>query len=164
MKQYHNKYKFFKEEERDKGSESVLAIMRQLKYQKVPAGKVLFEEGELGDRFYLILKGTVSVEIARESAVNGYTHKLSTVDKVKAYLAMVYWNQETIFWPRVPYAKKIRHYFRRIDHDKRIFVKLIMNELYEILGKRFLYVFQWLNKAKEKKNKDLEIQKNSFLK
>lgn len=64
---------------------------------------------------------------------------------------MVYSNQEAIFWPRVPYAKKIRYYFKRIDQDKRIFVRLIMNELYEMLGKRFLYIFQWLNKAKAQK-------------
>ena len=43
--------------------------MKHLKIQRVQEDLVLFDQGEPGDKFYIILKGTVGVEIAMRNEV-----------------------------------------------------------------------------------------------
>ena len=80
------KYKFFREQEMDYGEDSVLAIMKHLKAERIPEDSLLFEEGDEGERFYIILKGVVGVEIAKEVPVPGHCPKLSIQARVQGYL------------------------------------------------------------------------------
>ena len=61
---FHMKYAFFVQLQKDFGKEAVMQIMKLLKIQRVSKDLVLFDQGEPGDKFYIILKGTVGVEIA----------------------------------------------------------------------------------------------------
>ena len=82
------RYKFFIEMQRRDGFKSVLAVLKHIKAQRIPKDAVLFDQGEEGERFYVILQGTVGVEIAYETPVAEYTKKmkLTNADKVKNYL------------------------------------------------------------------------------
>ena len=48
-----------------------MAVMKHIKIQRVPQGTILFDQGEDGDRFYVVLKGVVGIEKAFEIAVDG---------------------------------------------------------------------------------------------
>lgn len=71
---------------------------------RLPANSLLFEEGEEGDKFYIVLKGLVGVDIAKEVPVQCFKQKHSIEVKVQCYLQMLYDNQDRVFWPKVPYA------------------------------------------------------------
>mgnify|MGYP000960641852 CR=1 FL=1 len=45
------------------GLKTLLAVLKHIKAQKIPKEAVLFDQEEDGDRFYIILKGNVGVEI-----------------------------------------------------------------------------------------------------
>ena len=64
-------YKFFIDQAKEYGNESILAIMKHIKAMRAPADSILFEEGEEGDKFYIVLKGKVGVDIAKEVPVVG---------------------------------------------------------------------------------------------
>lgn len=64
--------------------------MKHLKAERIPADSLLFEEGDEGERFYIILKGIVGVEIAKEVPVPGRCQKLSIEARVQGYLQMLY--------------------------------------------------------------------------
>ena len=74
--------------------------------------------GEQGERFYVILKGRVGVEIATETAVADHKPKSSNEQKVRDYLQMLYDRRADIFWPKVPYAIGVRAYFKAVETDK----------------------------------------------
>ena len=66
---FHMRYSFFIQLQKDLGKEAVMQIMKLLKIQRVQKNLVLFDQGEPGDKFYIILKGTVGVEIATRTEV-----------------------------------------------------------------------------------------------
>jgi hypothetical protein len=66
---FHMRYSFFVQLQKDSGKEAVMQIMKVLKIQRVQKNLVLFDQGEPGDKFYIILKGTVGVEIATRTEV-----------------------------------------------------------------------------------------------
>ena len=75
-------FKFFKDQALEYGEESVLAIMKHIKGMRLPADSILFEEGEEGDKFYIVLKGLVGVDIAKDVPVSCFRPKHSTEMKV----------------------------------------------------------------------------------
>lgn len=62
----------------------------------------------------------------------------------------------------MPYAIKIQEYFKSYEKKIRILVKLIMDEIYEMIGKNYIYLFAWAKKARWVKESKLE--ENSILK
>ena len=66
---FHMRYSFFVQLQKDFGKEAVMQIMKLLKIQRVQKKLVLFDQGEPGNKFYIILKGTVGVEIAMRTEV-----------------------------------------------------------------------------------------------
>ena len=83
---FHLKYQFFKDQAKEYGEDSVLAIMKHIKGMRLPAGSMLFEEGEEGDKFYIVLKGLVGVDIAKEVPVCCFRAKHPIDVKVQCYL------------------------------------------------------------------------------
>ena len=61
LSQYFQRFKFFVDLKRDNKDETYFNVLRYLKLLKLDANKPLIEQGEEGDRFYLVLKGTVRV-------------------------------------------------------------------------------------------------------
>ena len=67
---FHMRYSFFTQLQKDFGKGAVMEILKVLKIQRVQKNLVLFDQGEPGDKFYIILKGTVGVEIAMRKQVD----------------------------------------------------------------------------------------------
>ena len=51
----------------------------------------------------------------------------------------------------MPYALKVQEYFRQYDLDRSIFIKLMMEEIYELIGKNYVYLFAWARQAAKSK-------------
>jgi len=60
--------------------------MKHIKGMRLPANSLLFEEGEEGDKFYIVLKGLVGVDIAKEVPVQFLQQKHSIEVKVQFYV------------------------------------------------------------------------------
>lgn len=57
--------KFFADHKKKIESESYLKLLKYLSYEKVNAHQILFRQGDLGDKFYVILKGNVQVFVKK---------------------------------------------------------------------------------------------------
>jgi hypothetical protein len=68
------------------GKHPVTETMRHIKIQCIDKGKVVFDQGEPGDKFYIILKGVCCVDIAFEEPVENFKPKASGMARVKTYL------------------------------------------------------------------------------
>ena len=61
LSQYFIRYKFFSDLKRDNKLEVYMNVLKFLKLVKLEADENLIEQGEDGDRFYFVVKGTVKV-------------------------------------------------------------------------------------------------------
>lgn len=86
--------------------------MKYLKIIRVQKDNVVFDQDELGDRFYIILQGKVGIEIAFEEQVGQTFESKSTTEIVKNYFQALFDNFENVMWSRVPYALKVRSYLQ----------------------------------------------------
>ena len=57
------------------GTPSVMETMKHIKLRFVEDKKVLFDQGEPGDKFYIIIKGEVAVDIATPVQVDNRKSK-----------------------------------------------------------------------------------------
>jgi len=152
---FHMRYSFFVQLQKDFGKEAVMQIMKLLKIQRVQKNLVLFDQGEPGDKFYIILKGTVGVEIAMRKEVELTKTKLPNL-KVKQYLQHLFDNFDAVFWPRVPYAVAVREYLYDVKQAKKALQEAIEDEIYATLGKKIVSMFQWINWAQQQKKQQEE--------
>lgn len=127
-----------------------MQIMKLLKIQRVSKDLVLFDQGEPGDKFYIILKGTVGVEIAMRKEVE-LTKTNPPSLKVKQYLQHLFDNFDAVFWPRVPYAIAVRKYLYDVKQAKKVLQEVIEDEIYAKLGKKIVSMFQWAQQKKQQK-------------
>ena len=56
--------------------------MKHIKGMRLPTDSILFEEGEEGDKFYIVLKGRVGVDIAKDVPVSSFRAKQTIEVKV----------------------------------------------------------------------------------
>lgn len=61
MGQYFSRYKFFSELKGNQDEMTYQGVMRFLKFLTIEPGKTIIEEGDTGDRFYVVIRGTVSI-------------------------------------------------------------------------------------------------------
>jgi len=108
------RYKFFNELQSNHGPNTVLNVLRHVHLLKCGVAAYLIDEEDYGDRFYVILKGTVGVERATEKKVPNFDGYRQLNEKIYAYLQCLYDNFEKIFWKRVPYANWVRDYLLKI--------------------------------------------------
>lgn len=72
LTQFMTRYKFFSKLKKNHDIETVHQVMRYIKVTKIELNKFLIQQGEDGDRFYVILKGTVGVQKAYNIEVPYY--------------------------------------------------------------------------------------------
>lgn len=70
----------------------------------------LLDEGAIGSRYYVLLKGKMDEEKAVEVKLQGVTSETPFEEVIWVYLQFLYDNLEKINWPRVPYANGIKKY------------------------------------------------------
>jgi hypothetical protein len=150
---FHMRYSFFVQLQKDFGKEAVIQIMKLLKIQRVQKDLVLFDQDEPGDKFYIILKGTVGVEIAMRTEVELAKTNAPSL-KVKKYLQHLFDNFDTVFWPRVPYALAVREYLCDVKQAKKALQEAIEDEIYAKLGKKIVSMFEWANWAQQQKKQE----------
>ena len=87
-----------------------MAVLRQIKLIKVEADVNLIEQGEYGDRFFILLQGSSAVHIG--STVNCPIGEKRTLgEAIENYLRTLMENYPRVHWSKVPYAKQIREMF-----------------------------------------------------
>ena len=101
---FFSKYKFFKNLAQENSLQTVHQVMRHVKFQRVLPGGYLIDEQDDGDKFYVIIKGDVGVEIAMETPVPEFDKVTKVKTKIFCYLQALYENYDKVFWQRVPYA------------------------------------------------------------
>ena len=84
--------------------------MRYIKVTKIELNKFLIQQGEDGDRFYVILKGTVGVQKAYDIEVPYYDTRVQIEFKIFAYLQCLLDNFDNVFWQMVPYTNHVKKY------------------------------------------------------
>ena len=64
-------YEFFNKVLEGKGEKALQEFCRHLYYNQLEKGKYLYEIGEVADKFYILMSGTVVVQVAyKEEVVN----------------------------------------------------------------------------------------------
>lgn len=101
------------------GEKSFEEVLRIIKVTKVSAGKFVIEEGELGDRFYIILKGRMQVLKAVEEHIDLMMDASSNNDKIYCYLQFLYDHFADVHWQTVPYARQVIAYLNKVKKFKR---------------------------------------------
>ena len=86
---------------------------------------MVFDQDEPGDKFYIILSGSASVEMAKAEDVRPFPNAADMPQKVaiiKAYLQALYGNFDRVLWSRVPYAISVRDYLLQVKDSVDAFV------------------------------------------
>ena len=78
----------------------------------VPRQVYLIEEGENGDRVYILLKGKAVVEKSTETPIH---HSGPQSDnKVNSYLQFLYEHLQQVHWKHVPYALQVQQFLTKV--------------------------------------------------
>lgn len=72
LQEFFKNYKFFKELHKNHTPDTTKKVLQHIYVQQVEQDCYLFDEGDEADRFYIILKGLVGVDIAMERPVPDY--------------------------------------------------------------------------------------------
>ena len=83
-------YKFFANMQNQHGKQSVMETMKHIQLQRIDQHGIVFDQGERGDKFYIILKGCCAVDIAFDTPVDNFKPKASIQVKIRSYLQMLY--------------------------------------------------------------------------
>ena len=69
---------------KDHFEEVIRAISRTIDYQQLKENQILFREGDRGDKFYIIIKGSMNIlkAVPREEKMTGEQY-IRTLDKIK---------------------------------------------------------------------------------
>ena len=81
-----------------------MAVLRQIKLIKVEEDINLIEQGEQGDRFFVVLKGTCGVHIGNV-VYCPVGEKRTLGEAIENYLKTLMENYNRVHWSRVPYGK-----------------------------------------------------------
>ena len=85
------------------------------------------EEGDPGDKFYVVLKGTCEAMKAFETPIPQCCSKGE--DTLDRYLQFLMQNFSSVFWRRVPYAHEVFMYLEAVISDKDTLVLQITSEI-----------------------------------
>ena len=146
------RYGFFKELKKEFGDELVRKIMSHLQVLRVQAGHVVFDQDEPGDKFYIILSGSASVDMAQAQDVEPLPRAADMSHKapvIKAYLQALYDSFDRVLWSRVPYAIQVRDYLVEVQNSVDAFVQKIQKEILRKLAGNILDMFLWIKKRKQ---------------
>ncbi|KAL4468001.1 hypothetical protein ABPG72_015871 [Tetrahymena utriculariae] len=64
--------RFFEDLEKNHGIQTVYQCCQYLRFKEIQAGQILFQQGDIGEEFYIIIQGSVSVLVSSyEQAIDG---------------------------------------------------------------------------------------------
>lgn len=149
LKKFFNKYEYFKKMIATHGERAFEGVMRIIKIMGIPSEKYLIEEGEMGDRFYFILQGSLEVFKSQEKKLKDPE---KDGDRVVHYLDYIYSHKEMIHWHLVPYAQAVQRLLNKVEAYKNGLVKILIKDIYRLFGQSFLVRFQLLNRSLAKKD------------
>lgn len=108
--------------------------MRTINVKKVPEGAYLIEEGQVGDRFYILLCGELEVHKATEVLVHQLDNKNVTAEnKLKSYLQSIFNYYEQVNWQSVPYARQVLKMMNEARTVRKIMVNNIKKDIFQLL-------------------------------
>lgn len=116
--------------------------MKFINIEEIPKDEYLIEEGEDGDKFYIILKGSCIVHKAIETEIPGYSVSLHPEKKAELYMQCLWVNRDTIHWSKVPYAAQIRNYFRSVQRDNKVLARELMPHIWRVLAEGLSLLFK----------------------
>lgn len=84
-----------------------MAVLRLIKLIKVESNTNLIEQGEQGDRFFVVLKGTCAVQIVN-TIYCPKSERRTLGETIENYLKTLTDNFHRAHWSRVPYGKHVK--------------------------------------------------------
>jgi signal-transduction protein with cAMP-binding, CBS, and nucleotidyltransferase domain len=108
MGKFFLKYKFFREFKKNQTSpDGYLNLVKHIRILAYEKDQIMIEQGEVGDRFYILLKGKVSVFRSSAHPVHNIDSQDSAENIVSKYLLALSKNCEHVMWSKVPYCSKV---------------------------------------------------------
>lgn len=159
LKKFFTQYEYFKKLQSEHGDKAYEEIMKIIKITGVPAGTFVIEEGEVGDKFFMILQGQMEVFKMQERKMK---EPEPNQNKVIQYLDYLYSHYNQIHWQMVPYAKNILTFFKKVKHYKDSLRDRIITDIYRLLGENLLTKFQLINRKDVIKDRNYLIRKSSL--
>ena len=108
------RYKFFEGFKRGSAEDTYQAVMRVVKVAALDAGEFVIQQGDEGDRFYVVLKGDTSVHKAYFQEVQKAEAHFDLRFKVHQYLWSLLQNMDWVFWQRVPYRADVERFLKKL--------------------------------------------------
>ncbi len=93
-----------------------MSFARQEQQQQQEEEEAL-EQGEEGDRFYVLLKGRFGIKKAREVEVQVSAEWTLSEGQVLSYLKCLYENLDEVMWSKVPFGDTVREILERFKED-----------------------------------------------
>lgn len=163
LNKFFSHYEYFNKLQKEHGDKAYNEIMKIIKIKGVPRDVFLIEEGEEGDKFYLILKGDLEVLKAQEVLIPNMPRTKGR-GFIFRYLQYLYDHFDDIHWLYVPYSRAIQAYLHKVHAYKCQLVERIMKDVWVLLGREIQQHYAAALKRvalEQKKNKIMGIFSNA---
>ena len=64
---------------------------------------------------------------------------------------MLYDNKESVFWPRVPYARQVQKYLDSVEKERKAFRQDLEDGLKAKFAAKLLKLFRWFQEDRQSK-------------
>ncbi|KAL4494108.1 hypothetical protein ABPG72_016064 [Tetrahymena utriculariae] len=139
LQQQCKQFEFFKNISNNYGDDVVKTCVRYLRYEDRAADQIVFEQGERGTRFYIILQGSVHIliRLPEKGNVNKFKQqKINTIHAGKAFGEVALMNDNTTRTATIKAAEFCRFAYL----EKEDFKNIIGSKAVEQINQRYNFI------------------------
>ncbi|EAR87410.2 cyclic nucleotide-binding domain protein (macronuclear) [Tetrahymena thermophila SB210] len=139
LQQQCKQFEFFKNISNNYGDDVVKTCVRYLRYEDRAADQIVFEQGERGTRFYIILQGSVHIliRLPEKGNVNKFKQqKINTIHAGKAFGEVALMNDNTTRTATIKAAEFCRFAYL----EKEDFKSIIGSKAVEQINQRYNFI------------------------
>lgn len=107
------RYAFFEKFSKSQSDDAYASLMKAVKVKRADARQLIIQQGDDGDRFYVLLKGEAAVLKAHFRPVPATTESDPRF-KIYRFIVSLFEHYDTVFWEKVPYRKEMERFLRRV--------------------------------------------------